>query len=77
MGAPLVLEQAYILCYRLYDVADEIDLSVAASLLARDARRLRLSRSGAEYLLLPNPPLIVALGQRSLKLPSGLVDVEA
>src|SRR5512132_137014 len=77
MGAPLVLEQSSILCYRLYDVADEIDLSVAASLLARDARRLRLSRSGAEYLLLPNPPLIVALGQRSLKLPSGLVEVEA
>jgi hypothetical protein len=77
MGAPLVLEQSSILCYRLYDVADEIDLSVAASLLARDARRLRLSRSGAEYLLLPNPPLIVALGQRPLQLPSGLVEVEA
>jgi hypothetical protein len=77
MDAPLVLEQAYILCYRLYDVADEIDLSVAASLLARDVRRLRLSRSGAEYLMLPNPPLIVGLGQRALQLPSGPVEVEA
>ena len=53
----LVLEKASVLCYRLYDVADEIDLGVAESVLARDARRLRFSRSGAEFLLLPNPPL--------------------
>src|SRR5678816_2666729 len=32
----LVLEKASILCYRLYDVADEIDLGVAESVLARD-----------------------------------------
>ena len=74
---PLVLEKASILCYRLYDVADEIDLGVAESLLARDVRRLRLSRSGAEYLLLPNPPLVVGLGRRSLALPEGEVQVEA
>ncbi len=74
---PLVLEKASILCYRLYDVADEIDLGVAESLLARDARRLRLSRSGAEYLLLPNPPLVIGLGRRALALPDGPVEVEA
>lgn len=74
---PLVLEKASILCYRLYDVADEIDLGVAESLLARDVRRLRLSRSGAEFLLLPNPPLVVGLGRRSLGLPGGAVEVEA
>ena len=74
---PLVLEKASILCYRLYDVAAEIDLSVAESLLLRDARRLRLSRSGAEYLLLPNPPLVVSLGRRTLALPEGSVEVEA
>lgn len=74
---PLVLEKASILCYRLYDVADEIDLSVAESLLLRDARRLRLSRTGAEFLLLPNPPLVVGLGHRTLVLPEGKVEVEA
>jgi hypothetical protein len=74
---PLVLEKASILCYRLYDVADEIDLGVAESLLSRDAHRLRLTRAGAEYLLLPNPPLIVGLGRRTLPLPDGKIEVEA
>jgi hypothetical protein len=73
----LVLEKASILCYRLYDVADEIDLGVAESLLARDAHRLRLSRAGAQYLMLPNPPLIVGLGRRALALPEGKIEVEA
>lgn len=74
---PLVLEKATVLCYRLYDVADEIDLAVAESILARDARRLRLSRAGAEYLMFPNPPLVVGLGRRPLALPGGAVEVEA
>jgi hypothetical protein len=74
---PLILETASVLCYRLYDVAEEIDLAVAESLLARDARRLRLSRSGAKYLLLPNPPLVIGLGRRGLPLPDGRVEVEA
>ena len=73
----LVLEKASVLCYRLYDVADEIDLGAAESVLARDARRLRFGRSGAEFLLLPNPPLLVSLGRRTLSLPSGPVEVEA
>ena len=50
---------------------------MAESVLARDARRLRLSRSGAEFLLLPNPPLVIGLGRRSLPLPDGPVEVEA
>jgi hypothetical protein len=73
----LSVETAQVLCYRLYDVADEIDLAVAESLLARDARRGRLSRSGSQYLQLPNPPLVVGLGRRSLPLPGGPVEVEA
>ena len=74
---PLVLEKASILCYRLYDVADEIDLGAAESVLARDARRLRFGRSGAEFLLVPNPPLLIGLGRRSLPLPGGPLEVEA
>src|SRR5215472_11446229 len=74
---PLTIEKGHVLCYRLYDVAAEIDLAVAESLLSRDARRGRLSRSGSQYLQLPNPPLVVGLGRRSLPLPGGGVEVEA
>jgi len=72
---PLRVEAGQILCYRLYDVAAEIDLTVAESLLA--GRRGRLSRSGSQYLQLPNPPLVVGLGRRTLPLPGGPVEVEA
>src|SRR4029453_18103273 len=73
----LVVEKASILCYRLYDVADEIDLGVAESVLARDARRLRFSHSGAEFLLVPNPPLLIGLGRGTTPPPRGPVEVEA
>jgi len=75
-GGP-VLEKAHVLCYRLFDVADEIDLDAAQKLLARDTRRARLARAGAEYLLLPNPPLAVELGRRPLALQHGPLVVEA
>lgn len=71
-----VLEKAHVFCYRLFDVAAEIDLDAAQRLLARDTRRVHLARAGAEYLLLPNPPLAVELGRRPLRLPSGAVVVE-
>jgi hypothetical protein len=73
---PLILESAAILCYRLYDVADGSTWGRRVA-LARDVRRLRLSRSGAEFLLLPNPPLVVGMGRRSLALPEGKIEVEA
>lgn len=74
-GGP-ILEKAHVFCYRLFDVAEEIDLAAAERLLTRDTRRMRLTRAGAEYLLLPNPPLAVELGQRPLALDSGTVTVE-
>jgi hypothetical protein len=75
-GGP-VLEKAHIFCYRLFDIAEEIDLDAAQKLLARDTRRVRLTRPGAEYLLLPNAPLAIELGQRPLGLHTGGVVVEA
>jgi hypothetical protein len=71
-----VLEQAHVFCYRLFDVADEIDLDAAQSLLARDTGRVRLTRAGAKYLLLPNPPLAVDLGRRTLLVDGGPLLVE-
>ncbi len=72
----LVFRRAQVLCYRIFDVAEEIDLARASALLAADIRRLKLSREGSEYLELPNPPLTVALGRRPLGLKSGEVEVE-
>jgi len=73
----MVLEKASILCYRLFDVADEISLVRAQRLLAKDAQRLNLTREGSQYLQLPNPPLAVGMGQWRLQLSSGPVDAQA
>ena len=72
-----VIEKAHVFCYRLFDVAGEIDLDLAQSLLALDTGRVRLTRAGAKYLLLPNPPLAVDLGRRTLVVSGGplVVDV--
>lgn len=72
----LVFQKASVLCYRLFDVADEIDLEHARKLLVEGARRLKLAREGSEYLQLPNPPLGVELGRRVLALQSGNATVE-
>jgi hypothetical protein len=58
----LTLRRAWLLCYRIYDVADEIDLAGVESSLASGTSRLRLTRQRAGYLHLPNPPLSVELG---------------
>src|SRR6478672_8558101 len=70
-------ETAHFLCYRIYDLANEIDLRAAEKLLATDTRRLKLSRENSQYLLLPNPPVTLHLGQRELQLSTGKVMVEA
>src|SRR5215470_579834 len=79
MADPLIFRRAFVLCYRIFVVADEIPLESALRLLAQDTRRLKLSREGSEYLLFANPPLSVELGKRSLGLRSGaaVVDVLA
>jgi hypothetical protein len=72
-----VLENAHILCYRVFDVAEEIDLDRARRLVSEEARRLKLGREGSQYLELPNPPLAVDMGRRTLVLRGGEVGVEA
>src|SRR5688572_14293998 len=75
-AAPLVFEKAQVLCYRMFDVAEEIDLERARQLVSEDARRMKLAREGSQYLELPNPPLAVDVGRRSLPLRGGEVPVE-
>ncbi len=74
---PLILEKAHALCYRIYDIADEIDLEKARRVLAQDARRLKLSRENSQYIQLPNPPVAYELGRRVLALRRGPVTVDA
>src|SRR5215468_6573188 len=76
MVDPLIFRRAFVLCYRIFDVADEIPLESALRLLAQDTRRLKLSREGSEYLLFANPPLSVELGKRSLGLRSRAAAVD-
>jgi hypothetical protein len=65
----MLLKDAHVLCYRLFDIGDEIDLERCRLLVANQGesvRRLQLKREGAEYLQLSNPPLAIDIGTREL-----------
>lgn len=72
----VTFERAYVLCYRIYDIANEIDLTRVQKVLALDTRRLKLSRENSQYLQLPNPPLTVQLGKQPLTLQKLAIEVE-
>jgi hypothetical protein len=73
---PLVFEKAHVLCYRTFDIAEEINLEQARRAVSSDARRLKLGRENGQYLQLPNPPLAFELGRRALALRGGPVTVD-
>lgn len=67
-----------VLVYRLFDVADAIDLSEAEQLVTAPASRLQLSSAGSSTAIeLPRPPLALTLGQRTIPLRGGPRDVVA
>jgi len=72
----LRLNHATALCYRIFDVAEEIDLARAAGMLSQSVSRLTFTREGSEYVQLSNPPLNVDLGTRPLALRTGKLDVQ-
>lgn len=74
--ANVTFERAYVLCYRIFDIANEIDLPKVEQLLSLDTRRLKLSRANSQYLQLPNPPVTVQLGKHALKMQTGLQEVD-
>src|SRR6266849_4975412 len=76
MPAPLIFEKGFVLCYRIFDVAEEIALEPASRLLAEDARRLKFSRVGSQYLRFADPPLSAELGKRALALRPGTTMVD-
>jgi hypothetical protein len=58
--------------YRLFDVAEAIDLAKAEALISAPKSRLRLeSAHGPAALEIPRPPVHLALGARSLPFASG------
>ena len=74
--AALVFEKAHVLCYRTFDIAEEISLEQARRVLTSDTRRLKLGRENSQYLQLPDPPLAFELGRRALALRQGPVTVD-
>ena len=71
MAAPIVVKKARLLCYRIYDIAEEIDLGHVERLSRQGASRTRLVSQRSRALLVPNPPVTLELGSQPLKLKSG------
>src|SRR5438045_3371729 len=69
-----VIQRGKLLCYRMFDMADEIRLDEAERVLAAvpagpGGKRVRLSRQASEYLVFVAPPLNVGLGRSSIEIP--------
>jgi hypothetical protein len=75
---PFRVEDGVVVVYRLFDVADAIDLHQAERQVAAPRSRIRLeSAASATALEFPRPPLQLALGPRTLRLGSGERAAEA
>src|SRR5512147_3037854 len=74
---PVRVEDGEVLVYRLFDVADAVDLHRAEVEAAAPKSRLRLSgvQSGSA-LQFPRPPLQLGLGKRRLPLAGGEREAE-
>ena len=69
---PWRVEDGSILVYRMFDVADAIDLGAAGALVGAPRSRLALEGSRTRSALdIPRPPVHLALGPRRLPLGSG------
>jgi hypothetical protein len=77
-GRVPAVAQGAVLVYRLFDVADAVDLGRAEQVVSAPKSRLRLEGAqSASALEFPRPPLQLALGRRALPLESGPRDAEA
>ncbi|MCC6810308.1 MAG: hypothetical protein IT381_22955 [Deltaproteobacteria bacterium] len=64
-GDPIRVQRGMVLIYRLFDVADAIDIDRAATLVQRgETRRLDLRRFQKNQLSISKPPLSYELGQQ-------------
>jgi hypothetical protein len=70
----LKVEHGEVLVYRLFDVADAVDLARAEALAAAPTGRLKIDRVlSASAIEFPRPPLHLSLGRRELDLPAGRI----
>ena len=68
----LKVDEGEVLVYRLFDVADAVDLARAEALAAAPKARFKIDRTlSASAIEFPRPPLHLALGSRDLDLPAG------
>jgi hypothetical protein len=75
---PFGVEDGDVLVYRLFDVADAVDLHRAEQTASAPRARIRLESAASQSALeFPRPPLQLALGARSLPLRSGAREAEA
>jgi hypothetical protein len=75
--APLRVEDGEVRVYRLFDVADAVDLHRAEQATTAPASRLQLDNAqSATALEFPRPPLQLVLGPRPLPLASGPREAE-
>lgn len=79
MTSPLI-QEGRLLCYRVFDAANEIKLSEAEKRIsgAKGRRRVRIGREEAfEVVVFKERPLQIELGKRKVKLPSLDRELEA
>jgi len=74
----LCVREGSVLVYRIFDVADEIDLVRAEERLKALAEptRLRLSRTAPRHIQISDPPVSVSLGPVVVPLPNGALGAE-
>lgn len=65
-----------LLVYRVFDVAEEVDLGRVEALLSEPTARLRLTRSPRKPVVLRNAPVTVALGEQEIELSGKIVRTE-
>jgi hypothetical protein len=66
-----------ILCYRVFDVGDEIMLDRAEEACrSLEARRAKIAEYMSESLAFAHPPVVVTLGKRTIDLPKTKLSVE-
>jgi hypothetical protein len=72
-GAPapgVTIERGHIIAYRIFDIAEELDLARIESdvSVAGEASRLRITRSGGHAVILREVPLTLSLGAAAVRL---------
>ncbi len=74
----LLINQGSILVYRVFDIADEIDLTAVEKTLSQDTgkSRLEFAKTGRYAVMMRNAPIRLELGEVSLKIKSETFQVK-